>query len=260
MKRLTFPVLIMLFCVMIPSLVRSQSPSLHGEIRGKVLDSKTKTPLDYASIVIQNSRHKVIAQVLSDDDGSYIVKQMDPGEYTIKVTNLGYLNVVVEHQKVEAGQIVFVNIPMTGDKEKMRIICVTRCCLGSGISLAKVEDKSSWIKEQREYQVEKNLMFNCTMQHKSRVIEQELKESAVKLFNEIKSFPTTTHSVINIESMYDGEKEIVIRNLSGLEVYHGTIVHHLQLQVSDFPVGLYVVTIVDRKYDEKSFTKFIVAQ
>jgi hypothetical protein len=60
-----------------------------GEIRGKVLDAKTKKPLDFVSVTIElNGVTK--AAVLTDDDGAYIVKTLQPGNYTIKVTNLGY--------------------------------------------------------------------------------------------------------------------------------------------------------------------------
>ena len=43
-----------------------------GEIRGKVLDSKTKKPLDYASITIELNGI-VKATALTDDDGAFIV-------------------------------------------------------------------------------------------------------------------------------------------------------------------------------------------
>lgn len=85
-----------------------------GEIRGKVLDSKTKKPLDYVSVTIELNG-VVKAQVLTDDDGQYIAKTLQPGAYTIKVTNLGYRNVIVREVNVASDEITFQNIPMDAD-------------------------------------------------------------------------------------------------------------------------------------------------
>lgn len=88
-----------------------------GEIRGKVLDSKTKKPLDYVSVTIQlNGVTK--AAVLTDDDGSYVVKTLQPGTYTILVTNLGYRNVVVSGVDVTSDNITFQNISMEASEGK----------------------------------------------------------------------------------------------------------------------------------------------
>jgi hypothetical protein len=82
-----------------------------GEIRGKVLDSKTKKPLDYASVTIELNG-AVRATTLTDDDGQFIVKTLQPGQYTIKVTYTGYVNAVVNGVDVISDQIAFQNIAM----------------------------------------------------------------------------------------------------------------------------------------------------
>lgn len=82
-----------------------------GEIRGKIIDSKTKKPIDYASITIELNG-VVKATTLSDDDGGYIVKTLQPGEYTVKVTNIGYRNAIIKQVDVISDQITFVNVPM----------------------------------------------------------------------------------------------------------------------------------------------------
>jgi hypothetical protein len=82
-----------------------------GEIRGKVLDAKTKKPLDFVSVTIElNGVTK--AAVLTDDDGAYIVKTLQPGNYTIKVTNLGYRNSIITGVNVSSDEITFTNVPM----------------------------------------------------------------------------------------------------------------------------------------------------
>jgi hypothetical protein len=261
MKRLPFLVLIMLSCLIRPSQAQTSIPSTKGEIRGKVLDAETKKPLDYVSVTLMNSRSKIVAQVLTDDDGNYTIKQLEPDNYKIKVLNIGYLHLSVNDIKVEADQITFQNLPMSMNKNILEERVVIRCyCFYGRNQEIDNQKKSEFTLLQSQYEAEKNNLFTCSMQHKSRVIEQQLKESSVKLFNEVRAFPSPTNAVVNIESMYDETKEVVIQNLSGLVVFHGTMVHHLQLEVSGFPLGLYVVTLIDKANDEKSFAKFIVTQ
>lgn len=261
MKNSLFLVLIMLSCMIRPSQAQTQLPSTKGEIRGKVTDHKTKKPLDFVSVNIINSKNKIVAQVLSDDDGNYIVKQLEPDEYTIKVNNIGYLNYIVNKLQVTADNISFQNIYMSTDNEiRTTATRVITCCCAYRRVEAKNDLRPQLLSLQAQYQFEKDQSFNCVMEHKSREIEQKLKESSVKLFNEVKSFPSPSNTLVNIESMYDGLKEIVIRNIGGLEVYHGTIVHHLQLEVSAFPVGLYVIMIIDKANDERTYSKFVVMQ
>lgn len=114
MKKI-YSLLSALLCFVLVVSAQSQM----GEIRGKITDSKTKKPLDYASITIELSG-VVKATTLSEDDGSYIVKTLQPGEYTIKVTYTGYRNAVITNVDVISDQIAFVNITMESTEEGKR--------------------------------------------------------------------------------------------------------------------------------------------
>ncbi|MES2779309.1 MAG: carboxypeptidase regulatory-like domain-containing protein [Bacteroidota bacterium] len=92
----------------------ASAQSQMGEIRGKLSDAKTKKPLDYASVTIELNG-VVKAQVLTDDEGNYIAKTLQPGSYTIKVTNLGFRNIIVSNVRVASDQITFENISMDKD-------------------------------------------------------------------------------------------------------------------------------------------------
>jgi hypothetical protein len=89
----------------------AQAQSQLGEIRGKIIDGKSKKPLDYASVTIELGG-AIRATTLTDDDGQFIVKTLQPGNYTIKVTYQGYVNAVVSGVDVISDQITFQNIPM----------------------------------------------------------------------------------------------------------------------------------------------------
>jgi hypothetical protein len=87
-----------------------------GEIRGKILDAKTKKPLDYVSVTLKlNGVTK--ASTLTDDDGNFIIKTLQPGSYDLFATYIGYLNQTITGVNVTADEIRFVNFSMTKSEE-----------------------------------------------------------------------------------------------------------------------------------------------
>jgi hypothetical protein len=89
----------------------AQAQSQLGEIRGRVIDSKSKKPLDYVSVsIFMNGVLK--ANTLTDDDGNYVVKTLPPGEYEVKVSNIGYNNSITTKVAVTSDEIQFVNVNM----------------------------------------------------------------------------------------------------------------------------------------------------
>ena len=57
-----------------------------GEINGRVWDQKTKTPIANASVVLKNSTQGTI----TDTDGYFVIKDIQPDTYTLSVSHLGY--------------------------------------------------------------------------------------------------------------------------------------------------------------------------
>ena len=98
-----------------------------GEIRGKIVDGKTKKPLDYAEVVVKKEG---IAKGgdLSDDIGNYTIKPLEPGEYVVEVTYVGYDTRQYSGVVVTGNNISYVNVemmPSTGG-EKLKTVTVTR--------------------------------------------------------------------------------------------------------------------------------------
>jgi len=86
-----------------------------GEIRGKIIDGKTKKPMDFVSVsVFLNGVLKATA--ITDEDGSYIVKTLQPGDYDVKVSNIGYRPAVVKNVEVISDKISFQNISMESNE------------------------------------------------------------------------------------------------------------------------------------------------
>ena len=59
-----------------------------GEISGKVTDSTNDSPLIGANVVIERTNQGAA----TDAEGRYVIKQLDPGKYTIMVSYIGYQN------------------------------------------------------------------------------------------------------------------------------------------------------------------------
>ncbi len=98
-----------------------------GEIRGKVIDKSTKKALDYAEIVV---RKEGIGKGggLSDENGNYTIKPLEPGEYTVEVSYVGYNTNQVGGVVVTGNNITYLNIELSpaAGGEKLKTVTVTR--------------------------------------------------------------------------------------------------------------------------------------
>ncbi len=96
MKKI-YSLLIFAFCLHFGVFAQSGM----GTLRGKVIDGKSKRPLDYVSITLKlNGVAK--ASALSDDDGAFIIKPLQPGEYELYASYVGYPNTVIRGIYVSA--------------------------------------------------------------------------------------------------------------------------------------------------------------
>ncbi|MFN0187359.1 MAG: carboxypeptidase-like regulatory domain-containing protein [Bacteroidia bacterium] len=77
-----------------------------GSIRGKILDKATKEPLPFASVVAELNGTQ-IGGAQSDFDGEYTIKPLQPGAYTLKVTYVGYTDLVITGVLVSNDKISF---------------------------------------------------------------------------------------------------------------------------------------------------------
>ncbi|MCF8253332.1 MAG: TonB-dependent receptor [Bacteroidia bacterium] len=89
----------------------AQAQSGMGTIRGTVKDKNSKKALDYVSITIKLNG-VVKATALSDDDGMFVIKTLQPGEYDLYASFVGYKNAVITNINVAAEEDRFVNFSM----------------------------------------------------------------------------------------------------------------------------------------------------
>ncbi len=81
-----------------------------GILRGKVVDADTKQSLDFVAITLSNKG--VVASVLTDDNGEFVIKGLKEGEYELKGSIVGYHNAFVQKISIEPDVVRYVNFAM----------------------------------------------------------------------------------------------------------------------------------------------------
>jgi hypothetical protein len=84
----------------------------YGEVRGKVIDGKTKKAMPFVNVVAEKDGRQIQGAV-SDIYGKYYIKTLEPGTYTIKASFVGFNAYTLEGVEVNTGEITDVNITMT---------------------------------------------------------------------------------------------------------------------------------------------------
>lgn len=98
-----------------------------GEIRGKVIDKSTKKTLDYAEVIAKKDGIGK-GGGLSDENGNYTIKPLEPGEYTVEVSYVGYNTSAVGGVVVTGNNISYLNIelePLKGGQQ-LKTVTLTR--------------------------------------------------------------------------------------------------------------------------------------
>lgn len=61
-----------------------------GEIRGKVVDAESNTPISAASVSVRNAANVLVAGAIVRPDGTFSIEGLQPGAYTLRFTMIGY--------------------------------------------------------------------------------------------------------------------------------------------------------------------------
>lgn len=90
MKKIISLILISFF------LIQSSFAGTTGKLAGKVVDAKTKEPLPFVNIILVGTN----LGAASDMDGNYVILNIPPGTYTVRVQYIGYQTLVVENVQI----------------------------------------------------------------------------------------------------------------------------------------------------------------
>ena len=62
----------------------------HKSIKGKILNSKTKEAISFASVALKSSENKIIKGVSSDFEGNFAFDKIQIGEYKLSISSIGF--------------------------------------------------------------------------------------------------------------------------------------------------------------------------
>ena len=101
-------------------LVFSQS----GTLQGKVLDKDTGEPIPFANIVIELGGSQE-GGTTTDFEGNYTIKPIDPGQYNVRASYVGYQPVQQNNVIIRADQITFLDLEMTSQAQNLEEVVIT---------------------------------------------------------------------------------------------------------------------------------------
>ena len=89
-------------------------------IRGNVTDKLSQTPIIGATVQIHNSE----IQTLTDEKGNYLLPEIAPDRYEIKVSFVGYKEVVIPNVIVTSGKEVILDITLEDEFKKLNEVVI----------------------------------------------------------------------------------------------------------------------------------------
>lgn len=124
--------------------VLSMGQNNKQNIRGIVLDKLSHTPIIGANIQVQNSEK----QTQTDDKGNFVLTEMTPDRYEIKVSYSGYKEVVIPNVIVTSGKEVILDISLEDEYKKLNEVVVkTSAKAGTINKLATVSARTFSMEE-----------------------------------------------------------------------------------------------------------------
>ncbi|MCF8298560.1 MAG: TonB-dependent receptor [Saprospiraceae bacterium] len=117
MKKIMITSLIILFSGYI---MFAQNP---GTLKGQVFDKDAKISLPQATITIE-TKGKTIGAI-TNLDGYFTIKPLDPGYYDVQISYVGYQKVIIEKVKINPNDITYlknINLPVASETLKGIVI------------------------------------------------------------------------------------------------------------------------------------------
>ena len=95
-----------------------------GELRGKVVDAKTKEGVPFAGVIVELNGTQVAAQQ-TDFDGNYVIKPISPGKYDVRVEIIGYSKRIINGVIINSNRQTYVNPDIAPSVTNIQTVTVT---------------------------------------------------------------------------------------------------------------------------------------
>lgn len=102
----------------------NNSPAASGKISGTIKDSKTNEPLIGANVVIEGTTMGAASNI----DGYYVILNIPPGTYKLKISMVGYASVEVEDVRVNIDQTTNIDVilePTSIQTKEVVVVAIT---------------------------------------------------------------------------------------------------------------------------------------
>lgn len=134
------------FLLITPVLTIAQNNS--QTIRGSITDKLTQTPIIGATIQLSNLNLGCI----SDSVGNYVLKNLPPDRYELKIVFFGYKTLILPNIEVTSGKEVILDISMEEEYKQLKEIVVSATNKGGTINkLATVSARTFSMEEVNRY-------------------------------------------------------------------------------------------------------------
>jgi len=93
---------------------KNENPVKPGVISGKVIDNTTKDVLPYVNVVVRDLANKVLTGGITEENGTFIIKDIPKGKSVVEVQFMGYksfkkeITVTSQNKKIDLGTIALV--------------------------------------------------------------------------------------------------------------------------------------------------------
>ena len=205
-----------------------------GSVAGKLTDQEyNNEPLAFANIIIKGTT----TGTTSDFDGLYEISNLEPGNYTVVFSYLGYETVEIPNVNIEAGKVTEVNVPMSASE---------------GVSLDEVTVVTTSRKDSE----------TALLLDQKRAIEIKESIGAVELGNlgisDVKSAATRISGVTESEASGD----VFVRGLGDrylVTTFNGLPIPSDDIEKKNIDLGLFPTRVIQNVSISKTYSASVSA-
>jgi len=92
-----------------------------GTLKGKIIDSKTKETIPFASVVLENAG-KQIGGTAADINGEYTIKPIPPGTYDLRASFVGYNTIFIKNVVIKPDAYVYQDLSLTPSTTTLEVV------------------------------------------------------------------------------------------------------------------------------------------